>query len=78
MNFLYHVICSEFWLVLGNILIWIEPGTRGSRYCANRAEYHISRMSKKVEDRVSFEIGAEIFSRLLSFFFVSRINQSPL
>lgn len=47
MNFLYHIACCQVWITLGQILIWIEPGTKGSRHCINKAKYHYSQMTKK-------------------------------
>lgn len=39
-KFYFHSIACDFWIMVGNILIYIEPGTRGSKACVRLAKKH--------------------------------------
>lgn len=41
LKFWYHTIIVVFYLLVGNILIYLEPGTAGSKECARRAKKHL-------------------------------------
>lgn len=38
LKFWYHTIIVGFYLLVGNILIYLEPGMAGSKECARRAK----------------------------------------
>ena len=40
LKFFYHAIISEIYILIGNALIYLEPGTKGSRTCAQMAKKH--------------------------------------
>lgn len=42
-KFWFHSIACDFWVIVGNILIYIEPGTMGSKACVRLAKKHYAR-----------------------------------
>lgn len=40
LKFFYHIIIGQIYILIGNALIYLEPGTKGSRACVRMAEKH--------------------------------------